>query len=53
MWVKFLRHEDESHSVFSIFRSQVKNEKDFKIVKVSSDHGGEFEEKKIFKNTLG
>ena len=44
-WVKFLRHKDESHSVFSTFCSQVQNEKDLRIVKVKSDHGGEFENK--------
>ena len=42
-WVKFLKHKDESHSVFSTFCSQVQTEKDCKIVKVRSDHGGEFE----------
>src|ERR1044072_7979031 len=44
-WVKFLRSKDESHSVFSIFCTQVQNEKNCKIVKVRSDHGGEFENK--------
>lgn len=39
-WVKFLRHKDESHFVFSTFYLQVQNEEDFKIVKVRSDHGG-------------
>jgi hypothetical protein len=43
--VKLLRHKDESHSVFSTFYSQVQNEKDLRIVKVRSDHGGEFENK--------
>ena len=42
-WVKFLKHKDESHSVFIDFCTQVQNEKDFKITKVRSDHGGEFE----------
>ena len=40
-WVKFLKHKDESHSVFIDFCTQVQNEKDFKITKVRSDHGGE------------
>ena len=44
-WVKFLKHTDESYSVFIDFCNQVQNEKDFKIVKVRSDHGGEFENK--------
>ena len=44
-WVKFLKHKDESFSVFASFCSQVQNEKDCKIVRVRSDHGGEFENK--------
>lgn len=44
-WVKFLRHKDESHFVFSTFCSQVQNEKNFRIVKFVSDNGGEFENK--------
>src|ERR1044072_9790322 len=44
-WVKFLRHKDESHSMFSNFCNQVQNDKEFRIVKVRSDHGGEFENK--------
>src|ERR1051325_11883337 len=44
-WVKFLRHKDESHSVFTNFCNAVQNEKEFRIVKVRSDHGGEFENK--------
>ena len=44
-WVKFLRYKDESHSVLFAFYNQVQNEKDLKIVKVTSDHGGEFENK--------
>ena len=31
-WVKFLRHKDESHSMFSTFCNQVQNEKDLRIV---------------------
>ena len=42
-WVKFFKHKDESHSVFFDFCIQVQNEKDFRIIKVRSDHGGEFE----------
>ena len=42
-WVKFLRHKDDSHSVFVAFCNQVQNEKDLRIVRVRSDHGGEFE----------
>ena len=33
------------HSVFVTFCNQVQNEKDLRIVKVRSDHGGEFENK--------
>lgn len=45
-WVKFLKHKDKSHFVFATFCSQVQNEKkNFKIVKVISDHGVEFENK--------
>ena len=42
-WVKFLKHKNESHSVFFDFCIQVQNGKDFRIIKVRSDHGGEFE----------
>ena len=38
--VKFLKHNDESHSVFFDFCNQVQNEKEFRIIKVRSDHGG-------------
>ena len=44
-WVKFLKHKDKSHSVFTTFCAQVQNEMNLKIVKVRSDHGGEFENK--------
>ena len=44
-WVKFLRHKDESHSVFTSFCSQVQNEFNSKIIKVRSDYGGGFENK--------
>src|ERR1044072_1667541 len=44
-WVKFLRSKDESHSVFATFCTQVQNEKNCTIVRVRSDHGGEFENK--------
>ena len=33
--------------VFVAFCNQVQNEKDLRIVKVRSDHGGEFENKKF------
>lgn len=42
-WVKFLRSKDESYEVFSNFCKQVQSEKELKILKVRSDHGGEFE----------
>ena len=41
-WVKFLKHKDESHSVFTTFCTLVQNETSLNIVKVRSDHGGEF-----------
>src|SRR3954463_10074449 len=44
-WVKFLKHKDESHSVFFEFCTQIQSEKECKIIKVRSDHGGEFENK--------
>ena len=46
-WVKLLRHKDESHFMFFDFCNQVLNKKDLRIVKVRSDHGGEFENKKF------
>ena len=42
-WVKFLKSKDDSYDVFSKFCIQVQSEKELKILKVSSDHGGEFE----------
>ena len=47
--------KDESHFVFFAFFNQVQNEKDLRIVKVRSDHGGEFKNKKfeIFFNENG
>ena len=48
-WVKLLKHKDESYSVFACFCSQVQNEKDCKIVRVQSDHSGEFENKEFEK----
>jgi hypothetical protein len=44
-WVKFLKHKDESHFVFSTFCSQVQTKMNYKIVRVRSYHGGEFENK--------
>ncbi|CAJ2645568.1 unnamed protein product [Trifolium pratense] len=42
-WVKFLRTKDEAYDEFSIFCKQIQNEKGYTILKVRSDHGGEFE----------
>jgi len=42
-WVKFLRSKDNAYDVFSNFCTEVKSEKEMKILKVRSDHGGEFE----------
>ena len=42
-WVKFLRKKDNAYDVFSNFCTQIQSEKEMKIFKVRSDHGGEFE----------
>jgi len=42
-WVKFLRSKDNAYVVFSNFCTQIQSEKEMKILKVRSDHGGEFE----------
>ncbi|WJX18836.1 hypothetical protein P8452_08595 [Trifolium repens] len=42
-WVKFLRVKDDAYDVFTIFCTQVQNEKSLKILKIRSDHGGEFQ----------
>jgi len=42
-WVKFLRSEDNAYDVFSNFCTQIQSEKEMKILKVRSGHGGEFE----------
>ncbi|KAK2436266.1 bromodomain-containing protein [Trifolium repens] len=42
-WVKILRTKADTYEVFSIFCTQIQNEKDSKNLKVRSDHGGEFE----------
>ncbi|WJX61599.1 hypothetical protein P8452_46671 [Trifolium repens] len=42
-WVKFLRVKDDAYDVFNIFCTQVQSEKSLKILKIRSDHGGEFE----------
>jgi len=41
--VKFLRSKDNAYEVFSNFCTQILSEKEMKIWKVRSDHGGEFE----------
>jgi hypothetical protein len=49
------RHKDESHSIFTTFSTKVQNEKNLTIVKVKSDHGGEFENKdfeKLFEENV-
>jgi len=40
-WVKFLRSKDNAYDVFSNFCTQIKSEKEMKILKVRSDHGGD------------
>jgi len=42
-WVKFLRSKDNAYFVLSNFCTQIQSEKEMKILKVRSDHGGEFE----------
>ena len=42
-WVKFLRSKDNAYDVFSNFCTQIQSEKEMMILKVRSDHGGEFE----------
>ncbi|PNY05239.1 retrotransposon-related protein [Trifolium pratense] len=42
-WVKFLRTKDDAYDEFSNFCTQIQNEKGTTILKVRSDHGGEFE----------
>jgi len=42
-WIRFLKSKDDSYDVFSKFYIQVQSEKELKILKVRSDHGGEFE----------
>lgn len=42
-WVEFLRSKYESYEIFRNFCIQVQSEKESKILKVRSDHGGEFE----------
>jgi len=46
-WVKFLRSKDNAYDVFSNFCTQIQSEKEMKILKVRSDHGGEFENEPI------
>jgi len=42
-WVKFLTSKDNAYDVFSNFCTQIQSEKEMKILKVRSDHCGEFE----------
>ena len=42
-WTFFLAHKNDTFKLFSKFCKQVQNEKEFKIVCIRSDHGGEFE----------
>jgi len=42
-WVKFLRSKVNAYDVFSNFCTQIQSEKEMNILKVKSDHGGEFE----------
>jgi len=42
-WVKFMRSKDNAYDVFSNFCTKIQSEKEMKILKVRSDHGGEFD----------
>ena len=42
-WVQFLAHKSHTFSVFEVFCKMVENEKKTSILKIRSDHGGEFE----------
>ena len=42
-WVYFLAKKSETFDSFTIFAKLVQNEKNFSIVAIRSDHGGEFE----------
>jgi len=46
-WVLFLQHKDEAISHFIEFCKMVENEKGSKIIRIRSDHGGEFENAKF------
>ena len=54
-WVFFLKHKSETFNTFSTFCASVQNEKESSIIRIRSDHGGEFEnlEFKTFCNTHG
>jgi len=41
--VKFLGSKDNAYDVFSNFCTQIQSKKEMKILKIRSDHGGEFE----------
>ena len=42
-WVKFLKSKGNAYDIFSNFCTQIQTEKESKILKIRSDHGGEFE----------
>ena len=41
-WVFFLEHKDDAFSCFNVFRKKVEKDKDFLILRIRSDRGGEF-----------
>jgi len=41
-WVFFLEHKDQAFFQFHVFRKRVEKEKDFSILHIRSDRGGEF-----------
>jgi len=42
-WVKFLKNKDCAYDVFSNFCTQIQSEKEMEILKIRSNHAGEFE----------
>ena len=42
-WMLFLSHKNDTLSAFSKLYKQILNEKNFRTVKIRSDHGTEFD----------
>ena len=41
-WIFFLEHKDQTFLLFNIFQKRVEKEKEFSILRIRSDRGGEF-----------